>query len=92
LELQPLYPEGVRIVYGAEPKEYHEPTKLDECAAFILEILEEGPVAPKEVVAQARDMGFSRDLVYRAHTKLQDRIQDTVGRRAPDNQWELKGK
>lgn len=89
IAFQPLHPTGVRLLYGDEPQEYREPTKEEECAAFIIELLSDGPLSPKDVVSAAQEQGYSRATVYRARTTLESRIKNTAGRKAPENQWEL---
>jgi len=89
IEFQPLYPQGVRLVYGDEPQEYHEPTKTEECMEFILDLLADGPRAPKEVIEEAKGQGYSRDTVFQARKRLEGKVQNTDGRKSPNNQWEL---
>lgn len=75
------------------PKPYKEPTKIDLCAEWMIEILaEEGkPMQPKELEALAQKLGFKRDAVYEAHRRLEreKRIMDTHGNKHPDNAWKL---
>lgn len=89
IEFQPLHPNGVRLAYGDEPQSYREPTKADDCAEFIVEVLHDGPLSPKDVVELAKDQGFSRDTVYRARAMLESRVENTEGRKSPSNQWQL---
>jgi len=91
IEFQPLHPHGVMLRYGEEPEEYREPTQKDECAEFILELLADGPMSPKEVVEAAKDQGYSRATVYRARETLEGKVQNSKGRKNPDNEWELTG-
>jgi len=98
------YPEGIgvrflpmegdpgvaEIVYGAPPESYHEPTGQDECAAWLLELLEQhGPLPSDQAVTLGRKAGFSRPMVYRARRQLGARVIDTVGARRAHNQWAL---
>jgi hypothetical protein len=80
---------GVRLVYGAAPQDYHPPTRVELCAAFIEQLLAEGPLAPKAVVAAAHAEGYGRDTVYRARKLLEGRVRNTEGWRNPGALWEL---
>jgi len=91
VEFQPLHPRGVWLQYGDAPQRYHEPTKLDECAAWLLQVLEESeePLKPKDIIEMARAEGYSRAMVYRAREQLGEQIVNTQGRQSPDNAWTL---
>ncbi len=60
VEFRPLHPIGVTLHYGAAPKEYKEPTKLDACIEWLKEILEETgePMKPKEIIELGDEAGF----------------------------------
>ena len=81
------------IKYGEAPKAYDEPTRTDECAEWLVELLAEAgqPLKPKQVVALAREAGFTRGVVFRAREEAGDLILDTEGRRHPGNRWTLAG-
>lgn len=87
--LDDLEPDGVALRWGAAPEPWRAPTKLDRCIAWLEALLREAdtPLAPKDVVAQAAEEGFSRAMVFRARKALGDQIQDTAGRRSPANLW-----
>lgn len=73
------------------PQAYKEPTILDECMAWLENLLSsgQGPMVPKEIVQLAMEEGgFSRPTVFRARRLLDDRIKNTKGNKAPNNQWE----
>ncbi|MFP4395408.1 MAG: AAA family ATPase, partial [Anaerolineales bacterium] len=87
--LDEIEPDGVALRWGAAPEPWREPTKLDRCIAWLETLLREAnePLAPKDVVAQAAEEGFSRAMVFRARKALGEQIQDTAGRRNPANLW-----
>ena len=83
-----------KIIFREEaPKPYKEPTKIDLCGEWMIEILtEEGkPIQPKELETLAQKAGFKRDAIYEAHRRLEreKRIMDTHGNKHPDNAWKL---
>jgi len=90
VEFLPLEPEGVYLKYGDAPQKYREPSHLEQCEEWLLEVLADGPMKPKEIVEMAEGEGFSRRNVYRARENLQAQIRNTAGRKSPDNRWELK--
>jgi hypothetical protein len=83
--------DSVFLEYGDAPDPYEEPTKEDECADWILETLELGgePMKPKDLVDMAKEMGFSRAVVFRARDTLDGTVINTEGRRHPQNRWAL---
>ena len=90
-EILPGYPEGVILQYGEAPQPYKEPTKVEACMEWLVELLdEEGPMKPKDVVAEGKAEGFSRAVVYQARNMLTNRIDNAEGRKAPHNKWELR--
>jgi len=82
---------AVRLAYGEPPIPYRAATKVEQCAEWIVEVLEEagGPIKVREVVEMARDEGFPRATVFRARKHLGEKILNTEGRRSPNNQWML---
>ena len=86
MELKPLHPKGVWLEYASQPPApYKQPTKIDECADWLLCLLDDaGATRPQEIVEQAEASGFSRRTVYRARSKLGDRIADTEGHKHPE--------
>ena len=82
-----------KIFFGDAPKPYKEPTKMELCADWILDVLAEAgePIQPKELEALAYQAGFKRDTFYAAHRALEKdrRIMDTHGNKDPDNAWTL---
>jgi hypothetical protein len=96
------HPEALGVVFGAgseapvlrytkAPKPFREPTQAEECAAWLVEVLEEAgePLKPKEIVKMAKAYGFSRGVVYRARAELREVVVDTEPHRHPDNRWRL---
>lgn len=91
-EFLPMYPAGIMVQWDAKaPEPYKPPTKLEECAAFLQNLLRDTgePLSPKEIIGMAREEGFSRDLVFQARKSLGKHIQNTGGYKDPANQWEL---
>ena len=88
-ELLPLTPTGVLLKWGAAPERWQAPTKLSECALWLADWLREAgePLAPQDIVAAAKGLGFSRATVFRAREALGTQIRNTAGRRDPHNLW-----
>jgi hypothetical protein len=83
-------PQVAEIVYGDVPTAYQEPTCQARCAEWLLGVLREhGESPPAEVVAMAREAGFSRTTLYRVRRVLRAQVVDTHGPRYPDNKWTL---
>lgn len=87
-ELVQMHPTGVYLRYTNDaPKEYREPSKVDQCAEWLAILLRDGePLRPKEVVDLAHEEGFSQATVYRARKTLLN-IVDTDGHQSPTNKW-----
>ncbi len=77
--------------YTAAPRPYREPTQADACADWLLETLRQAGQAmrPKEILALAREAGFTQGVVYRARHRLIGQVIDTEAHRSPRNQWAL---
>jgi hypothetical protein len=80
-----------RVVYGQPPERYREPTQVDECARWLVDLLQEAgtPLPPRRVLALAREVGFSRGVVYRARKQLESIVLDTEKKMSPRNKWRL---
>lgn len=90
-EFLPSHNGGVIIHWNeTAPTPYREPTKLDECTKFLENLLRDTgePISPKEIIAIAREDGFSRDMVFQARKNLGKHVQNTTGYKDPANQWE----
>ena len=89
-EFAPLHPEGVFLKWQQEaPQTYREPTKEEICAAWLLELLKDIPMRPKDVIEAGKLEGFSRPLIYNARISLQDKVVSTDGKNSPNTQWRL---
>lgn len=89
-EFAPLHPKGVCLKWQQEaPKTYREPTKEDVCTAWLLDLLRDGPMKPKEVCAKGSLEGFSRTLIYNARSSVRDQIETSDGKNSPQTQWKL---
>ncbi len=89
-EFAPLRPEGVFLKWHQEaPQAYREPTKEEICAAWLLELLRDNPMKPKDVIEAGKLEGFSRPLIYNARSSLRELVVSTEGRNSPNTQWKL---
>lgn len=78
------------IHYGEPAQPYKEPTKREECAAWLVDLLaEQGAMRPSKIIQSAEDLGFSRTTVYEARKFLGDQVIDTQSRQHPHNEWAL---
>jgi hypothetical protein len=76
------------------PQPYREPTQTEECAAWLLDALEESgvPMKPKDVLTLAADAGFKENVVRTARKSLQGTVVDTeTSSHSPSNLWALAG-
>lgn len=82
---------SVTFGYGEPPIPYRSASKMEQCADWILEILEEAdePVKVGEILEMAMEEGFSRATVFRARKYLGDEVMNTEGRSSPNNMWVL---
>ena len=88
LTLESLPGGGKRMVYGEAPNA--EGTQRQECGSWLIEYLEmNGPSKPKDVIADAQEASYSREMVYRARKELETRIVNTKGHKHPQNRWKL---
>ncbi len=89
-EFRPLHPRGVWLHFGDAPEPPKEPSKVDECAEWIVDVLKErGEMPVKELEQLAKEEGFSRATFYRARRKLHGVVVNTKGRQANGNCWKL---
>jgi hypothetical protein len=79
--------------YGQSPTPYRRPTQVDRCADWLQTTLHEAgqPLKPRDLLALARDAGFTRGIVYAARKRLEGIIVDTDRKMSPDNAWTLSG-
>jgi hypothetical protein len=87
----PDHPDVAQLTFGDAPQPYKPPTRVDECAQWLLELLaaSQEPLRRGEILERARDAGFNNSLLYRARRQLGDRIVNTHGPRHPQNAWAL---
>jgi hypothetical protein len=80
-----------RVVYGAAPQRYREPSQTELCARWLVNLLVEAgePLPPRKVVALAGQAGFKKGVVYRARKDLEGTIVSTDSWRSPSNRWAL---
>lgn len=91
-EFVQMHPAGVFLKWQSEaPRSYQEPTKEDECGVWLVRYLAESgePMRPADVIEAAEEAGYNRRMVYRAREALNGRIENTAGRKHPDNCWLL---
>ena len=82
---------GVYLDWLSEaPQNYREPTQLERCAAWLLDLLQaQGALAPAEVIALGQAADFSRSLIYRARKHLAGQVVNTDGKQSPHNRWQI---
>lgn len=97
------YPEpiGLKLVAtgdGGKVFEYGEApsidggTMRDECGDWLLELLDDGPLQLKEIVAAGEAEGYNKSMIWRARKNdLAGQIVDTKGNKHPRNRWALAG-
>lgn len=67
-------------------------TKVDQCASWLLETLNDGPMAYTELKDRLdQELGFNERLLSRARDRLNGLVADTTGPKMPDNKWARKG-
>lgn len=79
---------GKRFEYGEAPS-IDGGTARDECGDWLLEVLEDGPMRLKELLALGEEAGYNASMIWRARKALPGQIIDTKGNRHPQNQWAL---
>lgn len=83
-------PAGLKqFVYGEAPSA--DTTLRDDCQDWLLDLLADGPMKVKDILAAGEKAGYSRDTIYRARKELETDIENTKGHRHPGNQWALHG-
>lgn len=88
-EPHPENPEIAQLTYTEEPTPFREPTKTEQCQAWLARLLEEAgePMRPKEIFELAEEEGFNRRMVSRVRKRLDDMIRDTDDKHNSDNCW-----
>jgi len=90
-EFQPLHPgPGVYLKWTEAPKAYREPSKVEQCASWLQEQLENEPLSLAELCKIGGIEGYSKASICRARQMLGSKIADTDGRQSPSNKWQLK--
>ena len=79
------------LSYGDPPEQYRPPTKVDQCAEWLRQTLEEAgkPMKPADVVKLGEQAGFSRSTIYKARGLLGDAIRDTELGQHPRKMWKV---
>jgi hypothetical protein len=87
----PDYPDVAQITYGDTPQPYKETSRVEQCAEWILTLLQAAgePLKPAEIISQGEDDGYYSSLIYRARQHLNGRIADTHKPQHPRNAWTL---
>lgn len=81
---------GVKqFVYGDAPS--GEKNTLDECKAWLLDLISDGPVSSKEALQAGEEAGYNRDTVFDARASLlsENVIVNTKGTHHRGNKWAL---
>jgi hypothetical protein len=74
------------------PTPYHKTTKTEDCATWIVDLLQKTgqPLPPREVIARAEAAGFKEGIVRRARRSLEGVLLDTDDNMtSPTNRWAL---
>lgn len=58
------------LLFCDAPEEPRQPTQVDKASDFLLTVLDSGPAMAAEVLAEAAEMGVSRNTLYRAKDSL----------------------
>jgi len=78
------------LLYTDPPKPYREPSTTEECEAWLVDLLEEGPLKPKEIIDLADDYGFKEGTLRNARCNLEGIVVDTEeSNHSPYNKWAL---
>ena len=87
----PDNPDVAQLTYGDAPQPFKEPTRIEECADWVLgQLMSAGePIKPAEVVQMGEKEGYYKMLIYRARQHLGDLVVDTHNRKHPQNAWAL---
>lgn len=88
-EIVPAFPTGYVLKWGDAPRPYRQPDKQDQCADWLLELLEEKERSLKELEKLGKDDDFSRGTIIRTLKKYPDRFRCTKGKHDPSNTWTL---
>jgi hypothetical protein len=81
-----------RLRFGEAPEPERVETTTEQCAAWLLELLQtQGPLPASEVVALGTVAGYSERTIYRARRQLGDEVTNTRGWRDPGNTWAVAG-
>lgn len=92
LLLKPDHPHAPTLQYTDPPETYREPSQVEECMTFLVDLLDERgePVKPKEALDLLKDAGFSQATIYRARKDLEGTVIDTENnKRNSANRWAL---
>lgn len=77
-----------RFEYGDAPA-VDGGTARDDCGEWLVDLLEDGPMALKNILQAGDLMGFNKSLIWRARKARVGEIVDTKGRQHPQNRWAL---
>jgi hypothetical protein len=79
------------LTYTEAPRPYREPTKVDDCASWLLDLFADTdePLKPGEVLTLAIKAGYTESTLRRARRALDGIIVDTENSRSPYNAWAL---
>jgi len=90
----PRNPDVARLRYGEAPAAYREPTKAEDCEAWLIATLREAdePLRPREVFELAAEEGFRKRMVSQVRKRLGALIRDTEDDKFnSSNAWEWVG-
>lgn len=89
-ESWPENPEVAQLFYTDAPRPYREPSKVEACMSWLVELLEEqGPQPMATMLDLGSEEGYTRSTIYRARKALDDQVVDTLGSQIKGNCWAL---
>lgn len=81
--------DGTKVFEYGEAPSVDSGTTRDECGEWLLDLLDDGPMPMKEILAAGEEAGFNKSMIWRARKALNGTVVDTRGRQNPANRWAL---
>lgn len=81
--------DGRKVFEYGEAPSVDGGTTRDECSEWLIDLLDDGPMPMKEILAAGEQVGFNKSMIWRARKTMAGQIVDTKGRQNPANQWAL---
>jgi transcriptional antiterminator len=74
------------IEYTDAPERYHEPSEVERCMEWLVDMLGSGPMSISEL---ADEQLYSKSTIIRARERIAEKIENTEGNKSPGNKWQL---